>query len=156
MDGLYHQPGQACWNQPLSPEMGSPLYAQSPVGSVSSPASAHSPLMHANSPSCNSPIAIHSPIMQAHSPVVQAHSPAHVPMMGLYVKQEFDDGLRYDNCNFSHLLKSSAPELIPMSLTATSIAHIGPPHAREILDGKYILVCILVCIIKAGYINFMM
>lgn len=133
MDGFYHQ---ASWSQPLSPEMGSPVYAQSPVGSCCSPCSgAQSPLSHMNSPVC-SPPAAHSPMMQAHSPI---H--AQVPVsVNVCIKQEFDEALRYDNCHFANLLKSCAPELTATTTLSMAPIHMGPPHPREILDGELLFV----------------
>ena len=130
MEGLYHQ---TAWTQPLSPEMGSPVYAHSPVGSVCSPASAHSPLSHANSPigGCCSPVAAaHSPIMASQSPM---HGP---PMLCVPIKQEFEDSFHTYESNCSHL--TSLLKCTPPELANAAFAHgclMGPPAPREILDG---------------------
>ena len=132
VDNVYHQGG---WNQPLSPEIGSPVHTHSPVnGSVCSPASVHSPVLsHANSPQyggCCSPVAAHSPIMQAQSPIgaMQALSP------NAEIKQEqLDADFRFDtSSSLSSLLRSSAQDIMgqPPHL-------MQPPHPSDILDGKY-------------------
>lgn len=144
MESLYNQ--STSWNQPLSPEMNSPVYsAHSPQGSVHSPAScsssAHSPVLsHAGSPlpGCCSPVSAHSPNMQA------AHSPANIagsPVDGMLssVKQEqLDAELRYcggDSCDsLSSLLRSN--DMIAAQNLAVAPPHMGPPHPREILDGE--------------------
>ena len=144
MESLYNQ---STWNQPLSPEMTSPVYsAHSPQGSVHSPASAHSPVLsHAGSPlpaapGCCSPVSAHSPNMQAaQSPVNVAGSP--VDSMLSSVKQEqLDAELRYcsgDNCDsLSSLLRSN--DMIAAQNLAVAPPHMGPPHPREILDGELI------------------
>lgn len=142
MDSLYNQ---GTWSQPLSPELSSPVYAHSPQGSVHSPSSviAHSPILsHAGSPmpaapGCCSPVSVHSPNMQAaHSPIMQG-SP--VDNMLSNVKQEhLDAELRYaasDNCDsLSSLLRNN--EMIAAQNMAMAPPHMGPPHPREILDGK--------------------
>lgn len=138
IDGLYHQ---TAWTQPLSPEMGSPVYAHSPVGSVCSPASAHSPLSHANSPigGCCSPIAA------AQSPVMQTQSPMHgPPMLCVPIKQEFDDSFHGYESHCSHLtslLKCTAPDMAGAAFANGCL--MGPPAPREILDGT--LLCIVTC-----------
>ena len=127
MDGLYHQ---TTWTQPLSPEMGSPVYAHSPVGSVCSPASAHSPLSHANSPigGCCSPVAA------AHSPIMQAQSPVHGSMT---IKQEYDDSYRGTCSRLTSLLKTQDLS----GATFPNGSFMGPPAPREILDGTWLYVC---------------
>ena len=133
VDTVYHQ---ASWNQPLSPEIGSPVHVHSPLnGSVCSPAaSVNSPVLsHANSPQyagCCSPVAAHSPIMQAQSPIgaMQALSP------NAEIKQEqLDDFSRYDSSNcLSSLLRSSAQDIM-----GQQPPHLmQPPHPSDILDGK--------------------
>ncbi len=159
IDSYYHHQ-TASWGQPLSPDMSSPVYAHSPVGSVGSPVSvhspfgmgAHSPLSHAPLPSppmaANSPPAAHSPMM----PQAAVHSPVHVLASG-YIKQEqYDEpALCYEPVNtgcshLTHLLKSTVPELLHHSLVS-SMAPMGAPLAREILDGKlsYCVVSLGVC-----------
>ena len=142
MESLYNH--QSTWNQPLSPEMNSSVYAaHSPQGSVHSPGSAHSPVLsHAGSPmpaaaGCCSPVSVHSPNMQAaHSPVM-AGSPAE-NMLGSIKQEQLEAELRYcssDSCEtLSSLLRSN--ELIAAQNMAVAPPHMGPPHPREILDGK--------------------
>ena len=138
MESLYNQ---GPWSQPLSPELSSPVY--SPHASAHSPlstVSAHSPVLsHAGSPpagaiGCCSPVSAHSPSMQAaHSPIMHG-SP--VDMLSS-VKQEQFDELRYNsNCDdsLSSLLRNN--ELIAAQNMAMAPPHMGPPHPREILDGK--------------------
>ncbi len=150
MDGFYHHQ-TASWVQPLSPDVSSPSYAHSPVGSIGSPASvhspfgigAHSPLTHAPVPSppmgACSPPAAHSPMM----PQAAAHSPISVSASG-YIKQEHYDepALCYDSMSgcshLTHLLKSSVPELLHHTLVSTSMSPMGVPRSREILDGKHL------------------
>ncbi len=137
MESLYNQ---GTWNQPLSPELGSPVYAHSPQGSVHSPQSvgSNSPVLsHAGSPmpaaqGCCSPVSVHSPNMQAaHSPVM-AGSPAN---MLSSVKQEQFDRYNNDSCDsLSSLLRN---DMIAAQNMAMAPPHMGPPHPREILDGKY-------------------
>ena len=138
MESLYNQ---GTWNQPLSPELNSPVYAHSPQGSVHSPQSvgSNSPVLsHAGSPmpaaqGCCSPVSVHSPNMQAaHSPVM-AGSPADNMLSS--VKQEQFDRYSSDNCDsLSSLLRSN--DMIAAQNMAMAPPHMGPPHPREILDGK--------------------
>lgn len=146
IESLYNH---GTWNQPLSPELGSPLYAHSPQGSVHSPSTVGSPVLsHAGSPmpagaGCCSPVSVHSPHMQAHSPHMQAHSPimhgSPADMLSLRsVKQEqLDAELRFagDHCDsLSSLLRNN--EMIAAQNMALAPPHMGPPHPREILDGE--------------------
>lgn len=131
---------QNAWrSQPLSPVIEQGQYAHSPIGSVSSPNNAGSPLSHANSPlGVCSPTAVQSPHMQAHSPVMQAGSPIHCPPVNINVnvKQEFS-GADYVNCNhLTHLLRGGPPEFTNGPFTNGLICHLGPPAQREILDGE--------------------
>lgn len=131
IDGLYHP---TTWTQPLSPEMGSPVYAHSPLGSVCSPASAHSPLSHANSPigGCCSPVAA------AHSPIMQAHSPVHGSTATMPIKQEYDDSTYRSTCSrLTSLLKTQDLN----GATFATGSFMGPPAPREILDGTWLYVC---------------
>lgn len=140
MESLYNQ---GAWNQPLSPELGSPVYAHSPQGSEHSPSTvgAHSPVLsHAGSPMpavCCSPVSVHSPNMQAHSPVMHG-SPALADNILRSVKQELDTDLHFENCacdsSLSSLLRNN--EMIAVQNMAMAPPHMGPPHPREILDGK--------------------
>ena len=137
LEGLYHQSSPQ-WNQPLSPEMGS----QSPIGSACSPISVHSPLMmHAPSPpmgniahspmmQAHSPMHMHSPVHDMHSPMHEMNSPIHMPMS---VKQEYDEVLHCSN--LTHLLRTTATN----HNFVTTVTTMGPPHPREILDGKFFL-----------------
>ena len=135
VDSVYHQ---SSWNQPLSPEIGSPVHVHSPLGSVCSPASVHSPILsHANSPQyaaagCCSPVAAHSPSMQAQSPIgaMQALSPHGA---GEVKQEQLDDFSRFDSSNcLSSLLRSSAQDIMGQQ------PHLmQPPHPSDILDGKY-------------------
>jgi len=156
VDALYHQ---GPWTQPLSPELGSPVHAQSPHGSVYSPTSPvlshagsplgcyspeHSPVLnavhspqsypHAGSPlGCCSPV--HSPVLNAvHSPQSYISSP---PPLEHIIKHEHLPGcdeLGYatsDNSrSLSTLLRNSNQELN----CAVSSCHFGA--GREILDGE--------------------
>ncbi len=141
VDGLYHQ---SAWAQPLSPELGSPVHAGSPHGSLYSPTSPV--LSHAGSPphmGCYSPV--HSPPMHAvHSPPMHAvHSPHSImtnspsPLDHTIIKHEHItcDELGYarsDNSrSLSTLLRDSSQEL---SCVVQSCQFGGP---REILDGNY-------------------
>lgn len=142
MESLYNQ---STWNQPLSPEMNSSVYAaHSPQGSVHSPGSAHSPVLsHAGSPmpaapGCCSPVSVHSPMpnMQAaHSPIM-AGSPDN--MLSSVKQEQLDVELHYcshDSCeSLSSLLRSN--DMIAAQNMAVAPPHMGPPHPREILDGK--------------------
>lgn len=142
MESLYNQ---STWNQPLSPEMHSPVYAaaQSPQGSVHSPASAHSPVLsHAGSPmpaapGCCSPVSVHSPNMQAAQSPVMAGSPAE-NMLSSVKQEQLDAELRYcgnDSCeSLSSLLRNN--DMIAAQNMAVAPPHMGPPHPREILDGE--------------------
>lgn len=150
MEGLYNH---GTWNQPLSPELGSPVHAHSPLNTVRSPSasssvSVHSPVLsHAGSPmpalpGCCSPVSAQSPNMQAavHSPVMQQQqhgSPADRMLSGGAVKQEqLDAELRYsDSCDsLSTLLRNN--EMIAAQNMAMLPPHMGPPHPRELLDGE--------------------
>ena len=143
VEGLYHQ---GAWNQPLSPELGSPVHAHSPLGTVYSPTSPI--LSHAGSPpqmGCCSPMApAHSPVMHAvHSP----HSIMNGSPPPLSVKQEClgGDDMGYatsDNCgSLSTLLRTSTQELANIQMVAaTHGCQFGTP--REILDGEGLYVCI--------------
>ena len=134
MDNLCNQ---ATWNQPLSPELNSPVHAQnSPSGSpILSHAGSPMPAM----PGCCSPVSVHSPNMQAaHSPVMQG-SPAAVENLHHSVKQEqLDAEIHYisgDNSeSLSSLLRSN--EMIATQNMAMVPSHMGPAP-REILDGEY-------------------
>lgn len=159
MDNLYNQ---AAWNHPLSPELS---HAHSPLGSIHSPASSvRSPaaLSHVGSPipatmvGCCSPVSAHSPNMQAavHSPIVQG-SPA-VECMLRSIKQEHleVDHMRFSSScalenhheSLSSLLRNN--EMIAVQNMAMVPPHMGPPHPREILDGKLdYCVCVLLFLI---------
>ena len=153
MDSLYNQ---ATWNQQLSPQLGSPVHAHSPLSAgsaVHSPASCvHSPapLSHAGSPmpasmvSCCSPVSANSPNMQAaaHSPIMPG-APVMETMLST-IKQECleVDHLRYHSCvamdgqhdSLSSLLRNN--EMIAVQNLSMLPPHMGPPHPREILDGE--------------------
>lgn len=132
VDGLYHQ---GAWAQPLSPELGSPVHAASPHGSVYSPTSPM--LSHAGSPphmGCCSPV--HSPPMHAvHSPhSIMTNSPPPLDHSVVKHEQLSCDELGYarsDNSRtLSTLLRNSNQEL---SCVVQS-CQFGTP--REILDGE--------------------
>lgn len=141
MESLYNQ---GAWSQPLSPELSlsSPVYAQSPQGSVHSPCSviANSPVLsHAGSPmpGCCSPVSVHSPNMQAaHSPPM-VHSPVN-NMLSSVKQEQLDVELCYaasdSHDSLSSLLRNN--EMIAAQNMAMAPPHMGPPHPREILDGK--------------------
>ncbi len=137
MGSLYNQ---GTW----SSELGSPLHEHSPLGSVHSPVgSAHSPVLSHNcSPmptmqGCCSPI---SPIMQpAHSPIMHGSPGSDMIDLNCVKQERLHDELRYsgDSCceSLSSLLRSN--ELIAAQNMAMIPSHMGPPHPREILDGKF-------------------
>ena len=133
MDGLYHHaPSWA--QQPLSPELASPLHAQSPIGSVCSPASASSPLSHANSP-----LPAHSPMMQhVASPMQNHHNFLVKQEMESYSAQQFHG----DSCNsLSSLLRSTAQEMLESGMGVCGVPNgcvMGPPAPQEILDGEFL------------------
>ena len=143
VSSLYNQ---GTWNQPLSPELGSPVYAHSPDGSVHSPSTvgANSPVLsHAGSPmpaaaqGCCSPVSVQSPNMQAaHSPIMHG-SPDN--MLSSVKQEQLDAELRFANesCGdtLSSLLRNN--EMIAAQNMALAPPHMGPPHPREILDGKF-------------------
>lgn len=142
MESLYNQ---GPWSQPLSPEL---VYSphgsvHSPHGSVHSPLSTHSPVLsHAGSPmpagamGCCSPVSAHSPSMQAaHSPIMHG-SP--VDMLSSVKQEQFEELRGYGgSCvddSLSSLLRNN--EMIAAQNMAMAPPHMGPPHPREILDGK--------------------
>lgn len=142
MESLY---SHGSWNPALSPELGSPIYAHSPQGSVHSPLSvsaANSPVlshvgspMVAAAPICCSPA--HSPnsMQAAHSPVMHG-SPLSDNMLESVKQERFDAELRFaneDSC-LTSLLQNN--EMIAAQNLAMAPPHMGPPHPREILDGK--------------------
>lgn len=144
MESLYNHDS---W-KPLCPDLGSHIYAHSPQGSVQSvhsPSSvcSNSPVlshvgspMAAAAPMCCSPVSVHSPMQAAHSPIMDG-SPALSDNILASVKQEFDAELRYanDSC-LSSLLRNN--EMIAAQNMAMAPPHMGPPHPREILDGKLV------------------
>ena len=155
MDSLYNQ---AAWNQPLSPGLN---HAHSPIGSIHSPiSSVHSPaaLSHVGSPipatlvGCCSPVSAHSPNMQTtvHSPVIRG-SPV-VENILRSVKQEHleVDHLRFGSAcalenhheSLSSLLRNN--EMIAVQNMSMVPSLMGPPHPREILDGKLDIVVFVV------------
>lgn len=155
MDGFYHHQAGS-WGQPLSPDTSSPSYVHSPVGSIDSPVSDHSPFgVGASSPLTHAPVP--SPPMGVGSPPA-AHSPmmpqaaAHSPVASGYIKQEQYEELGYDagsSCShLAHLLKSTAPELLRHSPICTSMAPMGAPSTREILDGE---LSFLLCLSRSCY-----
>lgn len=148
MDSLYNH---SSW-KPL--DLGSPIYAHSPQGSVHSPSSvgANSPVlshvgspMAAAAPVCCSPVSVHSPnsMQAAHSPIMHGSPVMHGSPLcadnmlgGVIVKQEhLDAELRFanDSC-LSSLLRNN--EMIAAQNMAMAPPHMGPPHPREILDGE--------------------
>ena len=121
LDGLYNQ---TMWTQLLSPEMGLlPTHALLPVGFLFSPANAHSPLSHANSPISGCCL----PVATAYSPIMQAKSPVHgsIPM-----KQEYDDSYHGTWSRLTLLLKTQDLNgaIFPNG------SFMGSPVPREILD----------------------